>query len=347
MKYLKYFTTYLPAAAVTVSLTLDGYWTWFAIVFVFVGIPLLELLLGVGEKSMDESQLGLRKADRVYDYMLYLIVPIQWCFVVWFCYLVQYAENLAVWEWLGKVTAMGILCGSFGINVAHELGHRSSKMEQFFAKVLLSSSLYMHFFIEHNRGHHKHVGTAEDPSTARKNEIVYLFWIRSMWQTWSSAWRIENDRMRRNGWAVVSIHNEMLRFQIIQGLLVLTVCLIFGLWPMVSFWLAALVGGIFLETINYIEHYGLRRKKLEGGHYELVQPKHSWNSNHLVGRLILFELSRHSDNHYKSHKKYQTLESIDDAPQMPTGYPGMMVLSLVVPIWFWVMNPLVGRWNTE
>lgn len=345
MKYLKYFTTYLPAAAVTVSLTLDGYWTWFAVVFVFAGIPLLELLLGVGEKSIDEAQLGLRETDRVYDYMLYLIVPIQWCFVVWYCYSMQYTENMAGWEWLGKVTAMGILCGSFGINVAHELGHRSSKMEQFFAKVLLSSSLYMHFFIEHNRGHHKHVGTAEDPSTARKNEIVYLFWFRSMWQTWRSAWTIENDRMRRNGWPIVSIHNEMLRFQIIQLLVVLAVYLIFGWWVMVSFWLAALVGGIFLETINYIEHYGLRRKKLEGGHYELVQPKHSWNSNHLVGRLILFELSRHSDHHYKSHKKYQTLESINDAPQMPTGYPGMMVLSLLVPIWFWVMNPLVRRWN--
>jgi alkane 1-monooxygenase len=218
-------------------------------------------------------------------------------------------------------------------------------MEQFFAKMLLASSLYMHFFIEHNRGHHKHVGTPEDPSTARMHEVVYTFWLRSMFQTWISAWRIEAERLRREALSPWSLRNEMLRFQITQLLVVIAIYFIFGGWATFSFWLAALIGGIFLETINYIEHYGLRRKKTQTGQYEIVQPEHSWNSNHVVGRLILFELSRHSDHHYKSNKKYQTLQSIDAAPQMPTGYPGMMVLSLVVPAWFLIMNPRAKQWQ--
>jgi alkane 1-monooxygenase len=348
MRYLKYFTTYLPAAAVAISFLHNDLWSWFAVVFVFMGIPILELLLGVSNSKLDEGSLALRANDKLYDYMLYIIVPVQWVFVVWFCFSMRGTEStLTVWEWFGKVMAMGILCGSFGINVAHELGHRSKKMERFLAKTLLLSSLYTHFYIEHNRGHHKHVGTPEDPSTARLNETVYLFWFRSMLQTWLSAWRIENERMRRNGWWVFGYRNEMLRFQLMQGVLVFAVYCLFGWWATFSFWLAALIGGVFLETINYIEHYGLMRKKLLNGQYELVEPKHSWNSNHLLGRLILFELSRHSDHHYKSHKKYQTLESIDHAPQMPTGYPGMMVLSLFCPLWFWVMNRRVRAYSEE
>ncbi len=345
MRSLKYLTTHLPTLAVAISFLYGGDWSWFAVIFVFGGIPLLELILGAKGAMVDEGQLQLDAQDRWYDYLLYMIVPIQWFFVFWYCSIMRNSEPQASWQWFGLVMAMGILCGSFGINVAHELGHRTTRFEQFLAKVLLGSSLYMHFYIEHNRGHHKHVGTPEDPSTARMNEMVFTFWFRSMYQTWMSAWRIEAERLRREALSPWSWRNEMLRFQLIQLAIVLTIYLLFGAWATFSFWLAALIGGIFLETINYIEHYGLMRKKTATGYYEIVQPQHSWNSNHLVGRLILFELSRHSDHHYKSNKKYQTLQSIDEAPQMPTGYPGMMVLSLLVPVWFAVMNPRARRWR--
>jgi alkane 1-monooxygenase len=211
-------------------------------------------------------------------------------------------------------------------------------MEQFLAKTLLLSSLYMHFFIEHNRGHHKSVATPEDPSTARFNEPVQLFWIRSMFQTWLSAWHLEFDRLQRNGFSRFCLRNEMLQFQLIQLAFLIAVYYFGGYFVVLAVWAAALVGAILLETINYIEHYGLMRKKLESSYYERVEHHHSWNSDHLIGRLILFELSRHSDHHYKTNKKYQTLISADDAPQMPTGYPGMMVLSIIFPLWFWVMN---------
>ena len=93
-----------------------------------------------------------------------------------------------------------------------------------------------------------------------------------------------------------------------------------------------------LEVINYIEHYGLKRNQLTSGRYERVSEKHSWNSNHVVGRIILYELTRHSDHHYKSQKKYQILEYHDISPQMPYGYPTSMVLSFFPPLWFAVMN---------
>jgi alkane 1-monooxygenase len=106
---------------------------------------------------------------------------------------------------------------------------------------------------------------------------------------------------------------------------------------------AALMGGMLLETVNYIEHYGLSRNKTSEESYERVQPHHSWNSNHVIGRLMLFELSRHSDHHYLASRKYQVLRHMDQAPQMPTGYPGMILLSLVPPLWFKVMHSEIKK----
>ena len=117
----------------------------------------------------------------------------------------------------------------------------------------------------------------------------------------------------------------------------------FGKTVLLYFVIAAILGILLLETVNYIEHYGLLRKQLESGRYEPVQPHHSWNSNHVIGRLLLFELSRHSDHHFIAARKYQILRHHDHSPQMPTGYPGMMVMALIPPIWFRVMNKRIGE----
>jgi alkane 1-monooxygenase len=106
------------------------------------------------------------------------------------------------------------------------------------------------------------------------------------------------------------------------------------------------MGILLLETVNYIEHYGLQRKATGPGHYERAQPAHSWNSDHVIGRIFLFELSRHSDHHYIASRKYQLLRHHDDAPQMPTGYPGMMILALLPPAWFSVMNRRIKKMHS-
>ena len=105
----------------------------------------------------------------------------------------------------------------------------------------------------------------------------------------------------------------------------------------------AVISFLFLETINYIEHYGLKRNKLPSGRYERVEKFHSWNSNHIVGRIVLYELTRHSDHHYKSSKKYQILENIKESPQLPFGYPTSMLLAIFPPLWFYVMNKRVPK----
>jgi alkane 1-monooxygenase len=238
---------------------------------------------------------------------------------------------------------MGFLCGVFGINVAHELGHRINKTEQIMAKLLLLTSQYIHFFIEHNKGHHKNVATPEDPSSARYNETVFSFYPRTIILSYMSAWKIANADQTKKGRSAFNWRNEMIHAQIIQIIFILLILFLFGWKIMLCYIAAAFIGILLLENVNYIEHYGLARQKTTSGNYERAMPHHSWNSNHVLGRLMLFELSRHSDHHYLASKKYQILRHHDNAPQMPTGYPGMMLLAHIPPIWFKIMNRKISE----
>ena len=331
----------LPITVVVSFLRYD-LWVFLPVVYAFGIVPLLELIFKPNSKNLTQTQEELVKQDRLYDLVLYAMVPIQWGFVVWYCFQMNDPE-LSTLIIVGRTLGLGMMCGVIGINVAHELGHRSTKGEQQLAKVLLLSSLYMHFFIEHNRGHHKNVATEADPATARKNEMVFTFWLRSYVGSWLHAWVLEAERLRRAEISSFNLKNQMLQFQLIQLALIGLIAVLFSFNVMLLFMLAALVGALLLETVNYIEHYGLVRSQKENGKFERVMPIHSWNSNHVVGRLLLFELSRHSDHHYKASTPYPLLKHIEDAPQLPTGYPGMMLLSLFPPVFFWMMNKKVER----
>jgi alkane 1-monooxygenase len=182
------------------------------------------------------------------------------------------------------------------------------------------------------------VSTDQDPASARYGEALYIFFLRSIPGSFRSAWKLEKLRLEWSGEKIWSWKNEMLRFQVFQVLFTSSIFLIFGWKAGVAFLCAAFIGILLLETVNYVEHYGLRRKEIEPGVYEKVKPGHSWNSDHILGRIMLYELTRHSDHHYKATRKYQVLRHFDDSPQLPLGYPGSMVLAFFPPVWFRVMH---------
>jgi len=336
-KYLLPLVIYIGA---WFSFRATGILVWMPLIYGFAFIPLLELFLKANDKNFDEAEEAIAKQDRLYDYFLYLIFPLQYFVLFSFLQAMQNPETTIV-NRAGHIMVMGLLCGTFGINVAHELGHRVNKAEQFLAKGLLLTSLYMHFFIEHNKGHHKNVATPKDPSSARLGEPLYAFWFRSVAGVYSGAWHIASDEMKKKGLPALHWKNEMLQFQLIQIAFCMLIGIVFSFSTLLYFLLAATMGFLLLETVNYIEHYGLSRKLMGEGKYERALPHHSWNSNHVIGRLMLFELSRHSDHHYLASRKYQVLRHHDDAPQLPTGYPGSMILATLPPLWFWVMNKRV------
>ena len=227
------------------------------------------------------------------------------------------------------------------IKVGHELGHRRSLFARTCSKLLYLPCQYMHFYIEHNFGHHINVATPEDPATARYKQNLYSFWITSVVRTYISAWKIQFRLLKVSKRSFFSIKNDMIFYTLFQLLFIALIYYYFGLYITLLSILMSVISFLFLETINYVEHYGLLRKKESNGRYERVKPHHSWNSNHTIGRIVLYELTRHSDHHFKSSKKYQVLESLDDCPHLPYGYPTSILLSLIPPIWFSIMNPLV------
>jgi alkane 1-monooxygenase len=340
IRIFKYLTPAILYIGAFNSFTVTGWQIWIPLMIAWVFIPLMELIIKPDPENMSVAEEELVKADKAYDVMLYLIVVLQ--FVALYMFLQSMRTDDLSWvDTAGRIWVMGMLCGTFGINAGHELGHRVNKFEQTLAKMLLLTSLYMHFFIEHNKGHHKNVATPQDPSSARYGEWVYTFYFRTVFFSYLGAWHIATADAQKKGHAAFSIYNEMLLFHIIQAAFVAAIFFVFTPLITLYFLMAALIGILLLETVNYIEHYGLQRKQTDTGGYERTMPAHSWNSNHVIGRLMLFELSRHSDHHYLASRKYQVLRHHDEAPQMPTGYPGMMILSLLPPAWFFVMNKRV------
>ena len=342
-RHLKFLLPFSLFVLAYLAFTQRGWLIASPVIYAFGFIPLLELLIPLSKENMTEAEEKIAKDDRIYDWWLYIIVPLQYAALVFFLFSLQ-EEGLPTWEKWGRIVAMGLLCGAFGINVGHELGHRRFLYERNLAKALLLTSLYMHFYIEHNKGHHKNVSTKEDPSSARKWEPIYLFYFRTVIFGFFSAWKIAADDQKRKGKPVLHFSNQMIQFQLLQIIFIAAIYFFFGKDITLSFMASACVGFLLLETVNYIEHYGLQRKKTAEG-YERAMPEHSWNSSHILGRLMLFELSRHSDHHYLASRKYQVLRHHEDAPQMPTGYPGMMILSLIPPLWFSVMHKRMERFS--
>jgi len=337
---MKYLSGYLISGSVILSLLFPEQLAFFAVIFAFAIIPLAEYLLPQSHDNFEDTEEKSLLSNRVYDFMLYLSVPIQWGTILLFCWLIQNNEYNTV-QLIGMTLATGISSGVIGINIAHELGHRAKKSEQIMAWSLLLSTLYMHFSVEHNHGHHRYVATPKDSATAKRGQSLYGFWIQSIVGSYISAWKIQIGLLKKHNQSFFSASNLMLIFQILQIVLVASVFIIFGKLAGWLFLGSALIGIILLETINYIEHYGLSRKEIKPGIYEKVLPSHSWNSDYALGRIMLFELTRHADHHYKASRKYQILKSYENSPHLPAGYPAMMLLSTIPPLWFKVMNPRI------
>ncbi|MCE5232236.1 MAG: alkane 1-monooxygenase [Mizugakiibacter sp.] len=239
---------------------------------------------------------------------------------------------------LGWLLSCGVLGGILAINVAHELIHKPGRLEPFLGGVLLASVGYVGFKIEHVRGHHVHVATPADASSAPLGRSLYAFLPRALLRNAVAAWRLEAARLRARGQAVVSPHNELLRWNALWLAMLAAYALGFGVAGALFFLASGLVAAASLEVINYVEHYGLRRRETAPGRYERVDHRHSWNSSARLTNWLLFHLQRHSDHHAHARRRYQVLRHHDESPQLPAGYAAMFLLALLPPLWRRVMD---------
>ena len=234
--------------------------------------------------------------------------------------------------------AIGTTGGMFGIPVAHELMHRRNRFDRFLAEALMTLFSYTHFCIEHVEGHHRNVGTPTDPATARYGESLYAFLPRTILGGLAGAWGLESERLRRQNRRVVSPHNRMLWYAFALGAVYAAVAVFWGGRGVAFFALQGAVSVLLIETLNYIEHYGLVRRESDG-RPEAVSYRHSWDAGHAVTGWLLFNVSRHADHHVHPHKGYLSLQGQSQAPQLPAGYFSLFVLALFPPLWRKAIDP--------
>jgi alkane 1-monooxygenase len=308
---------------------------------ILIIIPIIDLLAGLDRSNPPDGLIKALEADKYYRWITFLYLPLQYAALVWACWLWA-GDTLSVFEKVGLALTVGTVAG-IGINTAHELGHKKEKHERWLAKIALAQSFYGHFYIEHNRGHHVRVATPEDPASARVGESVYVFLPRTIIGSLRSAWRLEQPRFRRRNQSHWSIRNDVLNAWLMSVVLWSGLLIGFGVGILPYLLLQAAVGIVLLEIVNYLEHYGLARQREDSGRWERVRPAHSWNSNNIATNVLLYHLQRHSDHHANPTRRYQALRDDEQAPALPTGYAGMVVLALIPRLWRSVMDPRVLR----
>lgn len=333
-----FWLAYLLPPIIIISVFNRGWFTLVPIVVVFGLLPLLDWMSGVAAIAREAPDLAFNTWFRL---VTWLWVPVQLALIAWLVRTVP-LEHLGPLELIGATVSVGATTGAIGMTFAHELIHRRHGYERAFGSILLASVTYPHFAIEHVKGHHRHVGTPNDPATARLGESVYRFVPRSVRGGLSSAWQIEQRRLWEREVGTWSVQNIMLRYAAAELAIYVAIAIAFGPVAVAVFAGQSLFAIAVLEAINYVEHYGLLRKKSSAYEYERVKPEHSWDSPNRISNWMLINLPRHSDHHMSAAKRYQSLELLPHAPRLPGGYGAMFLLALVPPLWFRVMDPRVA-----
>lgn len=312
---------------------------WGGPILLYGIIPLLDWMIGADPHNAPESAVAQLENDLYYRAIVYAYIPAQFIATIWGAWIVV-NSGASIFELVGLVFTVGIVNG-IAINTAHELGHKKGSLERWLAKLTLAPVAYGHFYVEHTRGHHKNVATPDDPASSKMGETFWAFLPRTMSGSLKSAWSIEKERLARLGKSPWSVDNDNLQAWAMTVVLFGAITFAFG-WIALPFLLAqALYGASLLESVNYLEHYGLLRQKGADGRFERCRPEHSWNSNNIVTNLFLYQLQRHSDHHANPTRRFQALRHFDESPQLPTGYAALILITYFPWLWFHQMDRAV------
>ncbi|WP_419658141.1 AlkB: alkane 1-monooxygenase [Desulfosarcina variabilis str. Montpellier] len=333
MKALEYALIYLVPVSVIIGLMSGNLFIFLTPLLVFGLVPLLDLAFAKDIDNPTADQAQALSGNLIYRLVFWGCVPLQVVMVVWGAS-VATEWSLSVEELIGFTLSMGISSAVMGLTVAHELAHREKgSLEYLLSKIVLATVLYAHWGMDHVIGHHQDLGTPKDPSTAKMGESLYHFLPRSISGGFNRIWSIEAARQEQKRRPVWNLNNPMVTVLLGQVVLLIGIALAFGAPGFFYFVFQAMIAVCLLETVNYIGHYGLAREIASDGRYEDVAFHHSWNAGGRLTSRFLFNLGRHSDHYAHPGRHYQLLHHHAHSPQLPAGYPAMVLLALVPPLW--------------
>lgn len=347
LKALPFAISFILAPCIAVGALWGGWWLLATPVWAWVAMSLLDRIAGLDTSSLDPA---MEDRDLLWHRALtWVWVPVQYALIFGAIWAATLPGHLSTGEAIGLLIGVGVATGGVGITYAHELIHQRKRWERMLGEMLLHSVSYGHFATEHVFGHHVTVGTPKDPVSARYGESFFRFFPRAVIGSFTSAWEIDRDRLKRRGLPVWHRSNPFWRYGLGAGACMALAVWIGGWAGLGLFLLQSFFAVLQLEEVNYVEHYGLTRKYLGGGKFERVAPRHSWNASHKVTNYLLINLQRHSDHHYRPDRRFPLLQHYParEAPQLPFGYPLMVLIALNPPLWRRVMNRRVRKWREK
>jgi alkane 1-monooxygenase len=329
---MRYFLPFLFVIPTSASLLLGGVWIFVFPAAIYAALILADLACGEADPLQPPSPHWSNALAT------WLWPPAQFALIAWSLWEIA-AGHLAPHEAIGLGMALGLATGGVGITDAHELVHRRAWWERVLGQALLVSVTYHHFYIEHVYGHHRRAGTPADSVTARRGEWLPAFLPRAIGRSFVSAWKLEAERLARAGRSPWSPRNRVLAGLAAEAALYAAIAVFAG-WVGVAFFAAqSVIAVLLLETINYIEHYGLARRETAPGVYERYGAEHAWDSRFRFSNWLLFNLPNHANHHLHPGRRHDGLVYEAAAPRLPVGYPLAVVLAVIPPLWFRVVDP--------
>ena len=326
LKHSRFLLALTTAAAPVFGHWLGAYWYAFAVFWVVV--PVLDRLIGRSAQPCGDEEMRRLERNPLFRFVLHAWVPLQLGLIGWGAWLVG-TGGVAGFDAVLFTLSVGLATGGAGITIAHELGHKRPLVDRLLSRVLLISVSYGHFTVEHNRGHHVRVATPEDPASARYGESYWTFLPRTLSGSLRHAWELDRREVLLSSLATCAVAAAL--------------GAAFGPLAAACFFGQSAMAIALLEAVNYIEHYGLVRRRLADGRYERPAARHAWDAYEWLSNCFLVHLQRHADHHLNPMRPYAALQPQDESPKLPMGYPGMVPLAFLPPLWFAVMNPRVPR----
>lgn len=312
----------------------------------YVGFPILDYITPHDDKNLTPQAEVKFEKDKRFLIPMYVMFFVDLGVYFWCLHIITTDQVDSI---RGLIVLTFAAAHSNGVNgiMGHELIHRRENVHKIFGTLCFAKFFYGHFFMEHRLGHHINVATFEDPATSRYNEPFFKFVWRSSSSGFVDSLHREAERLKRRGKSQYSLENRVILFTLLTIAFLALMYHYYG-WKAIIFHI--FYGGyaiILGEGVNYVEHYGLQRKKDEKGTTDGIDFTHSWNAPHRFSNYVLFRIQRHSDHHAHSYRPYQILRSFDISPQLPYGYETSIILAMVPSIWRQVMNPYVDALRAE
>jgi len=287
-----------------------------------IGLPLLEFVIGARSAAP-----SLRWGTQFPRLLMIVVIGV--------CFGLAFAADSMNWTALVALSlSCGYVMGGIGIVLAHELGHRRALIDRALSRLLLLSIGFGHYAIEHNRGHHRRAATRDDPATARQEEGFWIFLPRYLIGILRDSIRLSTEQK--------GVINEALALGALS--IILFFCLFYFLGMKVGIFcvLQSTMAILLVAAIDYVEHWGLVRKEINGKP-ERMGPQHTWDCANHCSDLMLFNLPRHASHHLEPSLNCDALYRSSDSPQMPFGYAGMALLAMIPPLFKYVMSPRLPR----